>query len=742
VADAEARVALFESVRAEQADSQISWRKAAAKAAPTVPWPTFVKVKRRYERGVGEPWERMLDMRVPPPQTVREEVRQAARALRKVDPNMREEAARKFLMAQFGDEGDVSDTWLKRIWAEAGLQRPRRGRPAASPVKGVVAEEEQEEVEVFHGGGGLALVAAADAEVGLMQKHAERAQLVGTKRAEEQSGQATVSASDDTAGRDDHGRFTAEYNARYRAAVPAGEADRRWTTDEAKSGLRSLSSLPTLSMNAATLAGKLLAMGVMPMLTERRGFDGLDGPSGGWLGVLGGVAYMPATLDKALAELGLLDVGNELWDVHARTWATVSKPWSDPGPGWLQTAVYIDGTADPYWTRAFAKSGKVSRVGRVMPCLTRIAVHSGAGVPLLVETHVGAVGLRSRLLPLLTRLDEAIGPDADVERLTVVDAEGGTAGTLWALHQQTRVTVITLLKGQVLAGARVHGEGPWQKYRERDQIREVEVDLEGVGVPEGGIRVRGVQMQRTGGRNPHTTLFVTNGGPDALSTEDVPTRYLQRWPLQEQPFRTARNGGGLERSHGYGGEYVVHSALESKVEQAERAKAHAQRKHAAALETRRELADALRQVPGDVRDQALGLADRHVRDAARHLARNEAAQARLQTQPDQIYVRDVGRDSIMTCLRLGTLALVEYVLQEYFGGLQMEWRTFIEQFVALPLTVRTTRRRRLFQLQANPRQPGHMAHLARAVAEINRRQIRRGGQLLVFELAGLPEAGS
>jgi hypothetical protein len=304
------------------------------------------------------------------------------------------------------------------------------------------------------------------------------------------------------------------------------------------------------------------------------------------------------------------------------------------------------------------------------------------------------------------------------------------------------VTVITLLKGQVLAGARVHSEGPWQKYRERDQIREVEVDLHGTGAPDEGIRLRGVQMQRTGGRNPHTTLFVTNGGPDALSTEDVPTRYLHRWPLQEQPFRMARNGGGLERSHGYGGEYVVHSALQSKLEQAERAKAHAQRRHEAALETQSDLADALQEVAGEARDQALGLADRNVRDRARQVTRNEAAHAKLQTQPSQIYVRDVGRDSVMTCLKLGALALVEYVLQEYFGGVQMEWRTFIEQFVALPVTVRSTRRRRLFQLHANPRQPGHMAHLARAVAEINRRQIRRGGQLLVFELAGIPEAGS
>ncbi|MCP4243293.1 MAG: hypothetical protein GY772_22275, partial [bacterium] len=450
VEDSERRAEVYESVAAHQAASGESWRKSLAAVAPEVPWPTFVRYKRRFDAREGEAWERLLDERVPPDRTIGEQVRVAARMLRGIDPSMSCETARKHLVKQCGEEGAVSNTWLKRVWAEAGLQRVAGGKAGST--------EQDEDVELFHGGGGLALLAAADAELGILTRLATTVLEVGTQRAEAQAA-SKPPLLNDAADRDEHGRFTAEYNKRHRGSTPAGHADGRWDIDKTKAAARDLSTLSVLSTRAETLAAKLLAMGVSPMLTERRGFDGLDGPAGAWLGVVGEVAYMPATLDKALAELGLLDVGDAMWNEHARTWNELSGRWAESGPGWLQSVLYIDGTADPYWTRAFAKSGKVSRVGRVMPCLTRVALHSGAGVPLLVETHVGAVSLRKRLLPLLARLDEAIGPDADVERLTVIDSEAGTAGMLCALHEQTEVTFITVLKGQVLAGAHLHSEG-------------------------------------------------------------------------------------------------------------------------------------------------------------------------------------------------------------------------------------------------------------------------------------------
>ncbi len=500
-------------------------------------------------------------------------------------------------------------------------------------------------------------------------------------------------------------------------------------------------TLLVLSLRPETLALKMLAMGVYPLLSERRGFNGLEGTSGGWLGLLGGTAYMPATLDKTLTELALLDGDDAIWQKHASAWHGISQRWSVSEPSWPRTVVYVDGTADPYWARAFAKSGKVSRVGRVMPCLSRVAVNSGAGLPVLVETHTGAVSLKKRLLPMLAKLDAAIGPNASVGRLTIVDSEAGTAGTIWAMHEQTQMTFITVVKGQVLVGAHVFHEEPWQPYRERDEVSDVVVELRGKGAPEDGFKIGGVQMRRADSRHPHTTLFVTNLHQDDVSAGQVADYYLARWPRQEQIFRKARNGGGLNRSHGFGGGYVANVTLVSKLEEIGRSVQHAQTKHERAQVTRAEMAKALVSAPAEVGRRAMVLADKEVFATEAQLSIRQEQRARLQTLPTQIYERDTGRDSLMTCMKLPVMALLEFVLKEYFGGASMEWRTFIEQLVTLPVTMRSNKERCVYLLHDNPRHPELMASLAVAVAEINRRQLRRGKRLLVFEILRMPARG-
>ncbi|MFT5433409.1 MAG: hypothetical protein ACI9OJ_004115, partial [Myxococcota bacterium] len=64
----------------------------------------------------------------------------------------------------------------------------------------------------------------------------------------------------------------------------------------------------------------------------------------------------------------------------------------------------------------------------------------------------------------------------------------------------------------------------------------------------------------------------------------------------------------------------------------------------------------------------------------------------------------------------------------------MEWRTVIEQFIALPVTVRTTKTHRRYQIHANNRHPERMRQLANAIAEINSRDIVQGERRLTFEL--------
>lgn len=82
------------------------------------------------------------------------------------------------------------------------------------------------------------------------------------------------------------------------------------------------------------------------------------------------------------------------------------------------------------------------------------------------------------------------------------------------------------------------------------------------------LALRGVEMVREGSRNPTSTLFVTDATVEELPTEQVATAYLSRWPHQERRFRDARNGLGLDRSHGYGGHDVTHVALSTAQEKA------------------------------------------------------------------------------------------------------------------------------------------------------------------------------
>ena len=725
VAEAQQRTAVVEAVIAWREEHDAGWSASVAAAAPYVRGPTFVRWLRHVRTREGPIWERLLDGRVPPDTSIAPQVKLAAVMARTLDPDIGVRAAREALMKHFAEQGNVSDSWLKRVWAEAGVNRASgaTGSPRAS-----------EQVESFHGGALLALLAGAEAEVGAVGRLGTTVLDAGKRNAEQQRAAGGADVRPDHEDRDGQGRFTGDYNERRRRGVAAGERDDRWRGDAHKAEHRDLGTLATLRSRPENLAGQLLMMGATPLLTERRGFDGLSGPAGGWFGVTGHTAYMPATLDKRLAELALLDVGAAMWATHVRTWVGHAERWRGDGEAWLQSVVYIDGTADPYWTGEFAASGKVSRVGRVMPCLTRIAIHGGAGVPLLVETHAGSASLKKRLLPMLEQLDAAIGANADVVRMTVVDSEVGTAGLIWAMHDNTEMLFVTVIKGAVLQGATIVDEGEWEPYRERDRVREVEIRLSGKDAPAEGIRIRGVEMARHDGRRPKSTFFVTNATTEDVPTTGVPSWYLGRWPHQEQHFGNGRNGGGLNRSHGYGGEHVAHLALQGKLERAERSVEHSRRQVQAAEGRRAELDATLDAAAPAVRKKALALADADLRAKRKRHDRATDKRDRLQTQPAEIYVRDTRRDSVMTCLKLAVLCLLEFVMQEYFGGRRMQWRSLIEAFGALPVTVRTTRSRRVYEIEANPRAPQRMEQLAAALEAMNHRRIMVGKRRLVYRL--------
>ena len=243
VAEAEERAAIFAAVVELRETKQLSWRRALAEAAPSVVWPTFMDWRRRHAAREGSTWERLLDHRVPPSQRYSDELVMAAELLRRIDRDISTSAAAAKLAEMFGSEVEVSPAWLKRIWAAAGLNRPGGRKPPKTKPK--PADTAPSDDGFFHGGAGLALLAAAEAETGSLLRLAEAA-LQGGKDRAALTPAPTEKPTDVDDARDERGRFTAEYNEQQRIGTSAGERDERWRSDATKAAKRDLSKLRVL----------------------------------------------------------------------------------------------------------------------------------------------------------------------------------------------------------------------------------------------------------------------------------------------------------------------------------------------------------------------------------------------------------------------------------------------------------------------------------------------------------------
>jgi len=771
------KIEILESVGKRYQRSCSSLRDCLEQVAPDVGWSRYLHWSRAGESRSGPKWERLLDRRVPPsPDRIPEAVRSSTVALRLSNPSISYEHARALLFRQFGEVGNISNTALGKIWREQGLTDNTR-RPLSS-----------ETVEYFPGGGGLALIGAAACETKAFVGLAKVANDAGKADADSQSaflaalGQAGHGVMCATAGitsglagflcrwiavisgffegyssrvdiedRDGLGRFTAEYNKTARGETSPGQADSRWSSDSTKVFFRDITTLETLNHRTATSAARMLAIGLVPLITEMRGFEGVNTSRGSWLSLAGIHPYKAATLHKSLTELALLRTGEAMWEQHGRQWREITLPWCEDGAAWLRFAFYIDATADPYWTRHYAASGRVTKIGQVRPCLSRICVTGGPGVPLLVETCAGSVSLKNALIPMLARLDKILG-ERELGRMSIIDAEMATSAILTALCQARR-PFITVLKGPGSRNISLEETTDWVPYRDHDRLRAGVVTLKGAGAPVDGLKLRVVQMERTGSRHPTGTIFLHNLDAQWIDTkeliemqlDEVADAYLSRWPHQEQIFRDTRNGAGFERSHGFGGEFVTHVALETKTEAAERSLKRAEENRDKALVDATQLR-ALKDKSESketkaVTSLAFQKAERNARAAEKIVEKARKKAESIKTTPRLIYQRDTTRENIATVLSLTVMMLLEFVLKEYFGGLKIELRTFIEHFVYLPTTVRTSQSKIVYQIEGNPRHQVRTNQLREACAEITRRLLQRDGKLLIFEVVDPPHAG-
>ena len=98
-----------------------------------------------------------------------------------------------------------------------------------------------------------------------------------------------------TSGRDDLGRFEAEYNERYRKK--AGEAiGPGFASVEGKRGTKAAERFHVQQVGPENLSRKIWALMVSPLLGSGR-WDGIRVARGALLGELCGYPYMPSTLD-------------------------------------------------------------------------------------------------------------------------------------------------------------------------------------------------------------------------------------------------------------------------------------------------------------------------------------------------------------------------------------------------------------------------------------------------------------
>jgi len=718
---------------AEACPDGVVHRAALKAVAPQVSWTSARRWWTNYHTRAGDDWERLLDRRLPErPWETPPEWKRLVCLLARQDPRPSLKEIRQRLMEVFGEKADLSDGTLAKILKAEGLS---------------ARSESRETVVSLSGGGGLVLLLAALEESGI--GGALAGALAGVVDKLEAPEAETVI---EIQGRDARGRFTKVYNQDRQSHL--AEHGGLFGSIDARPGERDLRQLRVSQLSTASLEQHIRALVALPLLTERRGTVGLDGPAGAWLEVLCPVPYRAATLDKTLNQLKVLNVGEALWQAHAQVWWQLSRQWA--GEGWRQIVVYIDASKDPWWTHRFATSAPVSRIGRVQPCLSRVALSSGPGVPILVEVGSGQTPIKPVLWSLLDQARAVLGDNA-VGRLTVIDAEGCQRELIEAFLADPDRDLLTAFKGSLAQGKTVEACGPWVAFK-TGAVREAQVNLN--PTKDEALTVRIVEMRRGDDSRPVALRVLSTAPVEALSSVEVLEAYLGRWPYQEDLFRRGRDGLGLDRSAGFGAAAVNHVALLDKRDRAERARERAEHDYTqaceaemASIEILRPRLERLQQCQAEADTPLDGRQTRPAREAfetfchrgqqseqARQaLARAEQHCDKLAQQPDTLYVRDTALDTITTCFKMALMALLEFICQEYLDRYRLMPRTFIEAWMALPVTIRQSRYELIYEIAPNPRDPSMTRRLEEALAKITERRIRYRGRRLVARLGSDPK---
>lgn len=787
----------------------MTWDEAMREVGHLLPHSTLRKrLEKLHENGA----QGLMDQRHPPEAVFTEAMRGFAIGLRRSWPAMPTKEIEQKLKEAFGWTGSIRR--LETVLKEAGLAHPRGaphrrdrkeegkkpGLEAEGPISSnqsveshvpAVSEPILEEQEL--GGAGLTLLKLMDELTGYSRAMAEQIQELALAVPE-----PAIPIPVDRSHRDERGHFLSEYNAPKPRTDPAVGAV--FDSVESKRQGKDLTRLSLRKISLENIQAKILALMALPVVSESGRFDGVTEPRGEWLESLGGHDFMPETLMKFARELKYLGVSSPLIELHASFWYRELSP--SLGEEASQLILYVDATDKPYWTEFFHKSGRVATVGRVMPCLETILIHTGAGVPLYLRTFAGHVSLVKHLLPMLHEMETAIG-EGMLGRITVVDGEMNCVALFKEFDKdrdregRSRLFITSLDSPQVADLSRIQSRTAWMPYRNGDRIAGGFIDLVDSHDKKAPLyRARVILLERRGKKTisgyATNAPFVGNeaGEREGFENSQVLDIYFRRWPAQELVFRDLNKAVHFKEIHGYGKQKVVNltvvDQLETLAVQTERAQARLEKHQEAAGVTASELAatgKALRQTTQKLQraentphlvltlttpkgtqkailqDQAtVGLEREREEIEEKHdqleeqiqeqTTKIERLQSRIQAlsvEREQledrrlIYQTDVELDQILSVFKLGFALLFQALLQRFFGALPIEFNRFLVNIFALRGRRVVTPTTETFYLRGNRRNPDLMQELKQACVKINALGHQRDGRRVRVEVSWPPE---
>lgn len=705
--------------------------------------------------------EALIDARVPREPKVAKESGPLIEAAREANPKMTPSQVLEILRKKVRVLPSVST--IKQAFARVDSRR------SYAKNKAQAAEEI---VELPFAGGEL--LRAAEVESGAIAALTNEVMALAEEATAASVGQTPEA---DVKHRDAKGHFTVTYNRKRRRKSGQAIAGYLRSAEEKAEG-RVPSWARFVVERRETLEPKLAMLTYAPLVAATKGWDALRAPEAAGLLPLTGFAYMPSTLSKLTSALAISGAGPRLLDAMGQNWHRVAEArWEEPG---AMAALYIDNHAKEVWTSLFTQSGKVSRLNRVMPCITSTYVHTGAGTPLVASVQSGSAPLAPRLVALVAEAEAKL--DGEVRRAVVIDSEGSTFDILTAFAEKGRVIVTPLKPSRASSLKLTYSKGSYfRPYRDNDELRIATGTLTHKSTGR-SLEVGVLQVRRA--HRDADTVLLTTGLALGMEGRELADLYFARWPIQENAFKDG-SVVGLQEHRGNCGRMVANVAVITELERLEsRAKLEeeehrrlvqmkpaleeqqlvAQREHQRAVDalaTRRGRLDALvaegrregkqlgtaaiEQQAAMVRAEAAERDD----DAAKELlARSDARTVELETNRATIAARreklghqrtirqlDVALDSVLTAAKLTCALLITFALREYLAAMPMTPHTFVARLFSIRGRKEVRPNEERIYFYENPRDPEMNAVLADACLRLNKRRLSLGNRQLRYEMA-------